>query len=115
MSGHRAVKRLLHRSRMGALACLTSSRAMSASLAAIPALMGSISPLNAVAAHRLSNASAWAHPFKLESLPMCCTIFLQDIRIPGYDLDRLHEQSRSTAHLRNRDITALFRGALSMS
>ena len=80
---------------MGALAGLTSSRTVSASsLAALPVLMGSTSPFNAVAAHRLSNASAGAHPFKFESLPMCCTIFLQEIRIPGYDSDRLHEQSR---------------------
>lgn len=28
------------------------------------------------------NASIWAHPFKFESLPMCCTIFLQENRIP---------------------------------
>ena len=46
---------------------------------------------------------------------MCCTIFLQEVRIAEHESNRLHEQSRCTAHLRNRDITALFKGALSMS
>ena len=88
---------------------------MAVLLKEVSAETGSTSPLNAVAAHGLGNVSARAHPFKFESLPMCCTIFLQDVKTSEHESNRLHERSRCIAHLRNRDITALFKGALSMS